>query len=76
MTILKIFIIKHFPAVVLKIRSNPIQILTGISVKVRTGKEKSYGSILHIVAMFPTTLIKVFSTILHKHFSKSHVKVI
>ena len=60
LTILKIFIIMHFLAVVLKIRSNSIQILTRISVEVRTGKEKSYGSILHIVAMFPPTLVKVF----------------
>ena len=34
--------------------------LTKISVEVRTGKEKSYGSILHIEAMFPPTLVKVF----------------
>ena len=48
----------HFLAVVLKIRSNLIQILTRISVEVKTGKEKPCGSILHIVLMFPPTLIK------------------
>ena len=50
----------HFITVALKIRSNSIQILTRISVEVKTGKEKSYGSILHVVAMFPPTLVKVF----------------
>ena len=50
----------HFPAVVLKIRSNLIQILTRISAEVRTGKEKSNGSIPHVVAIFPPTLVKVF----------------
>ena len=60
MTILKIFIIMPFIAVVLKIKPNLIQILTRILVEIRTGKERSYGSILHIVAMFPPTLVKVF----------------
>ena len=50
----------HFLAVVLKIKSNLIQILTKISVEIRTGKERSYGSMLHIVAMIPPTLLKVF----------------
>ena len=50
----------HFLAVVLKIKSNLIQILTRISVEIRTGNKKSYGSILHIVAMFPPTSVKVF----------------
>ena len=50
----------HFLAVALKIKSNLIQILTRISVEIRTGKERSCGSILHIVAMFPSTLVKVF----------------
>ena len=49
-----------FIAVVLKIKPNLIQILTRILVEIRTGKERSYGSILHIVAMFPPTLVKVF----------------
>ena len=60
LTILKIFIIMQFLAVALKIKSNLIQILTRISVEIRTGKERLYGSILHIVAMFPPTLAKVF----------------
>ena len=60
MTILKIFRIMHFLAVVSKIKSNLIQFLTRISVEIRTGKERSYGSIFHIVAMFPPTLVKVF----------------
>ena len=50
----------HFPAVVLKIKSSLIQTLTGISVEIRTGKERSYGPILHIVAMFPSRLVKKF----------------
>ena len=50
----------HFIKVALKMRSDLIQVLTKISVEVKTGKEKSYGSILHIVAMFPPTLVKVF----------------
>ena len=47
----------HFLAVVLKTKSNLIQILIRILAEIRTGK---YGSILDIVAMFPPTLIKVF----------------
>ena len=50
----------HFIPVALKIRSNSIQILTRISIEVKTGKDKSYGSVLHIVALFPQTLVKAF----------------
>ena len=51
----------YFLAVVLKIKSNLIQILKRrISAEIRTGKERSYGSILHIVTMFPPTLVKDF----------------
>ena len=57
MTILKIFIIMHFLA---EIKLNVIQIITRISVEIRTGKERSYRSIVHIVAMFPPTLVKGF----------------
>ena len=62
----------HFLAGVLKIKSNLILILARISVEIRTGKERSYGSIFFIVAMFPPTLVKVFLTILDRHFPKSH----
>ena len=62
MTILKIFIIMHFLAVVIKIKSNVLQNLTRMSVEIRTGKERSYGSILHIVTMFPPTLEKNVSS--------------
>ena len=61
----------HFLVVVLKIRSNSIQILTRISVEVRTEKEKLCGSILYIVAMFPPTLL-FLPIILDRHFPKSH----
>ena len=54
------FIIMHFLAGVLKIKSNLILILARISVEIRTGKERSYGSIFHIVAMFAPTLVKNF----------------
>ena len=57
---------------ILKITSNLTQILARISVEIRTGKERSYGSIFFIVAMFPPTLVKVFLTILDRHFPKSH----
>ena len=50
----------HFLAGVLKIKSNLILILARISVEIRTGKERSYGSIFHIVAMFAPTLVKHF----------------
>ena len=50
----------HFLVVVLKLKSNLIQILTRISVEIRTRKERLYGSILHIVAMFLPTLVKDF----------------
>ena len=60
LTILKIFIIMHFLAVFLKIKSKLIQILTRISVEIKTGKEISYGLILHIIAMFPPILAKFF----------------
>ena len=53
----------HFLAAVLNIRSNSIQILTRASVEARTGKEKSYGwygSVLHIVAIFPSKSVKDF----------------
>ena len=58
---LKIFIIVHFLAEVLKVRSNSIQILSRILGEARTGKEKSYGSILYVVAIFISTLAKTFS---------------
>ena len=58
--ILKIFIIVHFLTVVLKIKSNSTQIIKGISVGITKRKEKLYGSILHIAAMFPPILGKVF----------------
>ena len=45
---------------ILKITSNLTQILARISVEIRTGKERSYGSIFHIVAMFAPTLVKHF----------------
>ena len=45
---------------VLKINSNLIQIIKGISVRITTGKEKIYGSIVHIAAMFSPILVKVF----------------
>ena len=54
---IKIFIIMLFLAVVFKIKSRLIQIVTRISIEIRT--RKSYDSILHIVAMFPPTLVKV-----------------
>ena len=57
---LKIFIIVHFLAEVLKVRSNSIQILSRILGEARTGKEKSYGSILYVVAIFISTLAKTF----------------
>ena len=60
MLILKILIPMHFPAVVSKIKSNLIQFLTRKSVEISTGKERSYGSILHIIAMLPPTLVNVF----------------
>ena len=60
MTFLKIFIIVNILAVVLKIKPNLIQILTRISVERKAGKERSYGSILYIAAMFPSTLVNVF----------------
>ena len=47
----------HFLA---EIKLNVIQIITRISVEIRTGKERSYRSIVHIVAMFPPTLVKGF----------------
>ena len=55
--------IMHFLAVVLKMKSNLIQILTRITVEMRTRKERSYGSILPIVAMFPPILVKIFLAI-------------
>ena len=58
--ILKVFTIVHFLIVVLKIKSNSIQIIKRISVRTTIGKEKFYGSILHIAAMFPPILVKVF----------------
>ena len=60
MTILKVFVIIHFLAVVLKIKSNLIQILTRTSVEITTGKVRSCISIFHIVVMFPPTLVKGF----------------
>ena len=47
----------HFLA---EIILNVIQIITRISVEIRTGKERSYGSIVYIVAMFPPKLVKGF----------------
>ena len=34
--------------------------IKGISVRITRGKEKLYGSILHIAAMFPPILVNVF----------------
>ena len=50
----------HFLAVVSKITSNLIEILTRILVEIRTGKARSYGSVLLILAMFPPILVNVF----------------
>ena len=58
--ILKIFTIVHFLTEVLKIKSNSTQIIKGTSVRTTTGKGKLYGSILHIAAMFPSILGRVF----------------
>ena len=75
LTILKIFIIRHFLAVVSKTKSNLIQFLTKISVEIRTGKERSYGSIIQrkiISFNISTNIVKRFLTILDRHFPKSH----
>ena len=73
----------HFLAVVLKIKSNLIQILTRITVEIRTGKERSYGSVFHIVAMFPP-ILDIFSNSrcnfpklhkLYKIFNRNNAKI-
>ena len=73
LTMLKIFIIMYYLTVVLKIRLNSIQIVTRISVEVRTGKKKSFDSILHIVAMLSPTLVKPHK--LYKIFNWNNVKI-
>ena len=70
LTIPKIFIIICFLAVVLKIKSNLIQISTRISVEIRTGKERSNGSNPPHSSNVSTNIVKSFLTILDRHFPK------
>ena len=60
----------YFPAVVLKIKSNLIQISTRISVEIRTGKERSNGSNPPLSSNVSTNIVKSFLTILDRHFPK------
>ena len=66
----------HFLAVVLKIKSNLIQILTRISVEIRTGKERSCEKKRKFNPPYSsnvsTNIGKSFLTILDRHFQKSH----
>ena len=72
MTILKIFIIMHFLAVVLKIRSNPTHVLTRISVEARTVKKKIIWFNPPYSSNVSANTGKSFLTILERHFLKSH----
>ena len=60
----------HFVAVVLKIKSNLIQISTRISVDIRTVKERSNGSNPPHSGNVSTNIVKSFLTILDRHFLK------
>ena len=50
----------HFPAVVSQIKSNSNPVSNKKISKNKYRKERSYGSILHIIAMLPPTLVNVF----------------